>query len=134
MEKILTDNGQLQVFDGHPAQPGVQFHVAGHGASHAVGNILKLIDVAQCGVQLHVARQVHRRADRELVLRIAAFAAALVDVQASLFQPKMFVQIGVTRLPTPPARQLIAPGQFRSVSLSLQTVGNRYRLSWLETP
>src|SRR6266704_6923822 len=50
IQKILADDGQLQVFDRHPAQANIQFQVARHGASHPVGDIVKHIDIAQRGV------------------------------------------------------------------------------------
>src|SRR5262245_30378056 len=124
MQKVLPPDGQLKVFDRHQTQAKIQFNVAGHSAIHSIGNFFEGIHIAQSSAHRPVVRQVECRADRKLVLGIAAFTTGLVEVPTSWFQPDMLVQISIACLPPPPARHLISASQLRAVSLTFQAVAN----------
>src|SRR5260370_20838769 len=79
LQKILADDGKLQFWNRLPGQAQVQFAV---GREALIGDQR---DITKRAVELKMGRQIQRRSEKELTIRIVRFAAAVGGVGAARF-------------------------------------------------
>ena len=127
LQQILAHDGQFQTLRRSPAQAHVQGSIAAHV------QIGQVIHITQRQIGPQVPRQIHRRAQRKLILWAIPRRGLRDGVSASLLLVELYVQIGIQRPQAPPLGELPISCQFSPIGFPMQLVGRDegdYQVRW----
>ena len=97
IEQILTDDGEFPVFMRAPCEAQVEGEISGNCGAE----LIEVIDVAEDGVELKVRGEIDHGLEEELMMRVVAFAAPLVDIEG-VTEVDVFLEDGVPATKAPP--------------------------------
>ena len=123
VKQVLTHQRKLQPIAGVPGEVRVQLKITGYGSNHRAIIGVQRVDPAQRRVEFRVSRQIERRAQRELMLRVGGLIERIIDVRLPRLDVQVLLQKGIPSMQRPGIRHLIVAGEFQAVSIALQAVG-----------